>query len=90
MRSTTTSVIGPSVHLYTRVWRGQPIKRVYSVAVLGLAYGAASQMHRELLHAMGQAPITPAQFTDSASSTWAFSTGTIDVNTSPAVLTRVP
>lgn len=30
-----------------------------------------------------------AQFTDTTSSTWAFSTGTIDVNTSRAVLTAV-
>src|SRR5471030_912161 len=28
------AVIGPSVHLYTRVWRGQPIKRLYSAAAL--------------------------------------------------------
>lgn len=60
------AVIGPSVHLYTRVWRGQPIKRIYSVAVLGLAYGAASQVHRDLIHANGQVRLTPAQFTDSA------------------------
>jgi diguanylate cyclase (GGDEF)-like protein len=60
------AVIGPSVHLYTRVWRGQPIKRVYSVAVLGLAYGAASQVHRELIHATTRAHLSPSQFTGSA------------------------
>ena len=38
---------------------------------------------------IGAGSISLAQFTDSASSTWAFSTGTIDVNTSPAVLTAV-
>jgi diguanylate cyclase (GGDEF)-like protein len=60
------AVIGPSVHLYTRVWRGQPIKRVYSVAVLGLAYGLASQTHREMMHATTQTRLTPEQFTNSA------------------------
>jgi diguanylate cyclase (GGDEF)-like protein len=60
------AVIGPSVHLYTRVWRGQPIKRVYSVAVLGLAYGAASQVHRELIHATARARLTPEQVAGSA------------------------
>src|SRR5450432_3771630 len=59
------AVIGPSVHLYTRVWRGQPIKRVYSAAVLGLAYGAASQVHA-LLHRMTGTRLTTAQFTNSA------------------------
>ena len=38
---------------------------------------------------IGAGSISLAQFTDTASSTWAFSTGTIDVNTSPAVLTAV-
>src|SRR5450432_2718967 len=57
------AVIGPSVHLYTRVWRGQPIKRLYSAAALGLAYGAASQVHRELLHARKRPRLTLAQFT---------------------------
>jgi spore coat-associated protein N len=38
---------------------------------------------------IGAGSISLAQFTDSASSTWAFTTGTIDVNTSPAVLTAV-
>lgn len=38
---------------------------------------------------VGAGSISLAQFTDSATSTWAFSTGTIDVNTSPAVLTAV-
>jgi len=38
---------------------------------------------------IGAGSISLAQFTDSASSTWAFATGTIDVNTSPAVLTAV-
>jgi len=38
---------------------------------------------------IGAGSISLAQFTDSATSTWAFTTGTIDVNTSPAVLTAV-
>ena len=38
---------------------------------------------------IGAGSISLAQFTDSATSTWAFSTGTIDINTSPAVLTAV-
>jgi spore coat-associated protein N len=38
---------------------------------------------------IGAGSISLAQFTDSASSTWAFSTGTIDISTSPAVLTAV-
>jgi diguanylate cyclase (GGDEF)-like protein len=60
------AVIVPSVHLYIRVWRGQPVKRVYSVAVLGLAYGAASQIHRELLHVTTRSAVTTAQLTHSA------------------------
>ncbi len=38
---------------------------------------------------IGAGSISLAQFTDSATSTWAFTTGTIDVNTSPAILTAV-
>ncbi|HXI79467.1 MAG TPA: TasA family protein [Verrucomicrobiae bacterium] len=38
---------------------------------------------------IGAGSISLAQFTDSATSTWAFTTGTIDVNTSPAVVTAV-
>src|SRR5712691_10549836 len=38
---------------------------------------------------VGAGTLSLAQFTDSSSSTWAFTTGTIDVNTSPAVLTAV-
>ncbi len=38
---------------------------------------------------IGAGSMSLAQFTDSATSTWAFTTGTIDVNTSPAVLTAV-
>ena len=38
---------------------------------------------------IGAGSISLAQFTDSATSTWAFTTGTIDVNTSPSVLTAV-
>ena len=38
---------------------------------------------------IGAGSISLAQFTDSSSSTWAFTTGTIDVSTSPAVLTAV-
>jgi hypothetical protein len=38
---------------------------------------------------VGAGTISLAQFTDSATSTWAFSTGTIDVSVSPAVLTAV-
>jgi hypothetical protein len=38
---------------------------------------------------VGAGSISLAQFTDSATSTWAFSTGTIDVSVSPAVLAAV-
>ena len=38
---------------------------------------------------IGAGSISLAQFTDTASSTWAFTTGTIDISTSPAVLTAV-
>jgi hypothetical protein len=38
---------------------------------------------------IGAGSISLAQFTDSASSTWAFTTGTIDVSSSPTVLTAV-
>jgi len=38
---------------------------------------------------VGAGSISLAQFTDSDSSTWAFATGTIDVNSNPAVLTAV-
>jgi hypothetical protein len=38
---------------------------------------------------VGAGTISLAQFTDSATSTWAFSTGTIDVSVNPAVLAAV-
>jgi hypothetical protein len=38
---------------------------------------------------IGAGSISLAQFTDSASSTWSFTAGTIDVNTNPAVLTSI-
>ena len=38
---------------------------------------------------VGAGSMSLAQFTDSATSTWAFTTGTIDINTSPAVLTAI-
>jgi hypothetical protein len=38
---------------------------------------------------IGAGSMSLAQFTDTASSTWAFATGTIDISTSPAVLTAV-
>ena len=38
---------------------------------------------------IGAGSVSLAQFTDSATSTWSFTTGTIDVNTSPAVLTSI-
>ena len=38
---------------------------------------------------IGAGSISLAQFTDSDSSTWSFTTGTIDVNSNPAVLTSV-
>jgi spore coat-associated protein N len=38
---------------------------------------------------IGAGSMSLAQFTDSATSTWAFTTGTIDINTSPAVLTAI-
>ncbi len=33
---------------------------------MGLAYGLASQTHREMMHATNQAHLTPEQFTNSA------------------------
>ncbi len=41
------------------------------------------------LMTLGAGSITLAQFTDTASSTWAFSTGTIDISTNPTVFTAV-
>ena len=38
---------------------------------------------------IGAGSISLAQFTDNDSSTWAFTTGTIDINSNPAVLTAV-
>jgi hypothetical protein len=38
---------------------------------------------------IGAGSISLAQFTDNDSSTWAFTTGTIDINANPAVLTAV-
>lgn len=38
---------------------------------------------------IGAGSISLAQFTDSASSTWSFTAGTIDVNTNPAVFTSI-
>jgi hypothetical protein len=38
---------------------------------------------------VGAGSISLAQFTDSDSSTWSFTTGTIDVNSNPAVLTSI-
>jgi hypothetical protein len=38
---------------------------------------------------IGAGSISLAQFTDSSTATWAFTTGTIDISTSPAVLTAV-
>ncbi|HLO35205.1 MAG TPA: TasA family protein [Candidatus Deferrimicrobium sp.] len=38
---------------------------------------------------IGAGTISLAQFTDSDSSTWSFTTGTIDINSNPAVLTAV-
>jgi hypothetical protein len=38
---------------------------------------------------IGAGSMSLAQFTDSATSTWSFTTGTIDISTSPAVLTAV-
>ncbi len=38
---------------------------------------------------IGAGSMSLAQFTDSTTSTWAFTTGTIDVSTSPAVFTAV-
>jgi diguanylate cyclase (GGDEF)-like protein len=61
------AVILPRLYLYLRVWRGQPVKAVYSTASLGLAYGAASQLHRVFLHATTQTHLTTAQFMGGAS-----------------------
>lgn len=38
---------------------------------------------------IGSGSFSLAQFTDSATSTWSFTTGTIDVNTSPTVFTSI-
>jgi diguanylate cyclase (GGDEF)-like protein len=59
------AVLVPSLYLHLRVWHGQLIKRVYSTASLGLAYGSASLVHRELVHAMSRVP-DAAQFTSTA------------------------
>jgi diguanylate cyclase (GGDEF)-like protein len=59
------AVIIPCAYLQLRIWRGQPIKRIYSTAALGLAYGGASLVHRELVHAMSHIP-DAAQFSSSA------------------------
>lgn len=55
------AVIIPCAYLQLRIWPGQPIKRIYSTATLGLAYGGASLVHRELVHAMRHTP-DAAQF----------------------------
>jgi diguanylate cyclase (GGDEF)-like protein len=59
------AVLIPSLYLHLRVWRGPLVKRVYSTAALGLAYGSASLVHRELVHAMSHTPYS-AQFISSA------------------------
>src|SRR5438874_9030959 len=38
---------------------------------------------------IGAGSMSLAQFTDSSSATWAFATGTIDISTSPTVLTAL-
>src|SRR2546426_880518 len=38
---------------------------------------------------IGAGSISLAQFTDSATSTWSFTTGTIDISTNPAVFTSI-
>jgi diguanylate cyclase (GGDEF)-like protein len=57
------AVVVPYLYLHLRVWRGQPIKRIYTVAVLGLAYGTASLVHRALLHVTAQSHVNADQFT---------------------------
>jgi diguanylate cyclase (GGDEF)-like protein len=48
-------VVIPRVYVQIRVWRAQTMKFVYSTATLGLAYAAASEVHRIIL---GAAPTT--------------------------------
>src|SRR5439155_18366864 len=38
---------------------------------------------------IGAGSVSLAQFTDSTTSTWSFTTGTIDISTNPAVLTSI-
>jgi len=48
-------VVIPRLYVQIRVWRAQTMKFVYSTATLGLAYAAASEVHRLIL---GTAPTT--------------------------------
>jgi diguanylate cyclase (GGDEF)-like protein len=58
------AIVPPCLYLQLRVWRrGQPIKRVYSTAALGLAYGGASYVQRAVLDAPAMAHWTATQFT---------------------------
>ena len=59
------AVLVPCGYLQLRIWPGQLIKRIYSTAALGLAYGTASLVHRDLVHAMSRTP-DAAQFSSSA------------------------
>jgi diguanylate cyclase (GGDEF)-like protein len=61
------ALIVARLYLYLRVWHAQAIKAVYNTAAAGLAYGAASFLHRALLHASSQTHLTAAQFTGGAS-----------------------
>jgi diguanylate cyclase (GGDEF)-like protein len=44
------AVVVPCIYLQLRIWRGQPLKRVYSTAVLGLAYATASFVRHAISH----------------------------------------
>ena len=55
------ALVIPCAYLQLRIWPGQPVKRIYSTASQGLAYGSASLVHRELVHAMSRTP-DAAQF----------------------------
>jgi diguanylate cyclase (GGDEF)-like protein len=61
------ALIVARLYLYLRVWHAQAIKAVYNTAAAGLAYGAASLLHRALLHASSKTHLTPAQFAGGAS-----------------------
>jgi diguanylate cyclase (GGDEF)-like protein len=59
------AILAPSLYLHLRIWQGQLVKRLYSAAALGLAYGSASLVYRELVQAKSHTADS-AQFSSSA------------------------